>query len=103
MILRGRPEDAWWQPKPGKDDRCIFCHGPLYFPVLQWLPHYRGDKDYEDGRSRYICRECCADVHTGLIRDLKEMKTLGELKRLGFHKAQPTKGTVFIPPEGAQH
>jgi Zn-finger protein len=103
MILRGKPEDAWWCPNPGKGDRCIFCHGPLYFPVLQWLPQYRGDKDYESGESRYVCKECCAEICSGLIRDLREMKTLSALRRLGFHKAKPTKDTVYIPPEGAQH
>jgi hypothetical protein len=99
MILRGRPEDAWWHPNPGRGDRCIFCRGPLYFPVLQWLPQYRGGGDHES-ESRYICKECCAEISGGLIRDLREMKTLGQLKRLGFHKAQPTKDTVYIPPEG---
>jgi hypothetical protein len=55
------------------------------------------------GESRYICKECCAEICGGLIRDLTEMKTLSELRRLGFHKAQPTKDTVFIPPEGGRH
>jgi hypothetical protein len=100
MILRGRPEDAWWQPNPGKNDR---CRGPLFYPVLQWMAHYRGPPDPDgwevDAPMHFICKECCADIHSGFIRDLREMKTLSELKRLGFHKARPTKDTVFVPPE----
>jgi hypothetical protein len=104
MILRGRPEDSWWHPNPGKNDRCVFCCGPLYFPVLQWLPRYRGPKDYDDIQERFVCKECCEDIHSGFIRDLREMKALRELRRLGFHRAQPTgDGDVFVPPESSQH
>jgi hypothetical protein len=100
-ILRGHAHE--W-PGPEKNDRCALCRGPLHFPILEWSPQYRGDDDYYDYRSKYICKECCADIHSGLIRDLREMKALQELRQLGFHKARPTRdGDVFVPPENSQH
>lgn len=101
-ILRGESSE-WYYPKPSGEDRCMLCCGPLYYPVLQWAPHFRADDDdpcHERG-VRFLCKECCAEIHHGFIRDLKEMKQIRELRRLGFHGARPTTdGEVFVPPEG---
>jgi hypothetical protein len=65
--------------------------------------HFRADDDdpcHERG-VRFLCNECCAEIHDGFIRDLKEMKQIRELRRLGFHRARPTTdGEVFVLPEG---
>jgi hypothetical protein len=105
MILRGGPHEyEWYHPNPKKSDRCMLCHGPLHFPVLQWSPCYRGDNVEDESRSRFLCKECCAEMlYGGFLRDLRKMKTLKELRALGFHKAEPTQDTVFIPPETNQH
>jgi len=101
-ILRGGP-DEWFFPKPGAGDRCILCHGPLYYPVLQWAPSYRGNDEREDGAVRFICKECCSDIRTGIPRDLREMATPRQLRRSGFHGTRPNRDSVFVLPEDSQH
>jgi hypothetical protein len=68
------------------------------------MPYYRGPIDEDCDALHFVCKECCADIHHGFIRDLREMKALRELRQLGFHKARPTRdGDVFVPPENSQH
>ena len=106
-----------WPPPRGKDARCTFCRGPLQYPLLWWRPD-SGRELYNCNQCRngepvccnacvvtdiYVCRECCVGLNRGLVRDLKEIRARGELGRLGFHKAQPTKDTVFIPYQNKPH
>jgi hypothetical protein len=102
-VLRGRPGEWICTARPEADDRCMMCCGPLYYPVLQWYPRYRGGGD-DDMRSRFLCKECCAEIHSGFARDLREMRNLNQLRQLGFYKAEPGGDSdVFVPPENNQH
>jgi len=113
-VVKNASDWHGWGPPRGKGARCTFCRGPLQYPILWWMPHSgrellncnqcRNDNsvccDACVTADIYICGECCADHDRGLIRDLKEIKTLGTLKRLGFPAARPAGDTVFVPPDG---